>query len=104
MEADRVARGLLHRPGPDLSQVGRRDSPGWLFRWLESPRKLQAGAVMPRLFPDDDHGRVERYAVASFLATLGGRFHPDRRPPDPRELQASAARGKHLFSSAGCSA
>ncbi|HEV3119864.1 MAG TPA: hypothetical protein VGY58_22585, partial [Gemmataceae bacterium] len=71
-DTDRLARALTVRQAPDLSRIGERVYPGWLFAWLESPQKLQPGAVMPRLFSDDDNGRVERYTVARYLTTLGG--------------------------------
>jgi cbb3-type cytochrome oxidase cytochrome c subunit len=100
-DGDRMARGLEKRQGADLSQVGRRVHPGWIYRWLEAPQKLRPGAAMPQLFSDDDAGRVERYAVACYLASLGGPLRPDDRPA-PKDLQARRARGRALFTAAGC--
>jgi hypothetical protein len=37
-DGDKLARGLRPRQGPDLSQVGQRVYPGWIYRWLEAPR------------------------------------------------------------------
>jgi mono/diheme cytochrome c family protein len=99
---DRVGRGLLPRQGPDLSDVGRRVYAGWIYRWLEAPHALRPGAVMPRMFHDDEAGRVERYAVTRYLASLGGPLAPATRPMNPRELRASAERGRRLFTSTGC--
>ena len=44
----------------------------WIYRWLEAPDRLRPGAVMPRLFSDDEPGKAERYAAARYLASLGG--------------------------------
>src|SRR5262249_51244236 len=45
-DGDLMAAGLAAHAGPDLSQVGRRVHAGWLFRWLESPRKVRPATVM----------------------------------------------------------
>jgi mono/diheme cytochrome c family protein len=99
---DRVARGLLARQAPDLSQVGQRAYPGWLYHWLGSPQKVRPGAAMPRLFTDDEAGRVERYAVTRYLASLGGPLKADAKQPRPEEMKRSLARGERLFASIGC--
>jgi mono/diheme cytochrome c family protein len=100
-DSDRMAKGLLKRQGPDLSQVGRRIHPGWIYRWLEAPEKIRPGAAMPRLFGDDDAGRVERYAVARYLALLGGPVPADRKR-EPNEVRDHRTRGRALFTSTGC--
>jgi mono/diheme cytochrome c family protein len=99
-DKDRVAAGLTGRQGPDLSNVGERVRAGWIYRWLEAPDKMRPGAVMPRLFTDDDAGRTERYATAVYLASLGGPVRPDRT--DTARTKGSAARGQRLFTSIGC--
>jgi cbb3-type cytochrome oxidase cytochrome c subunit len=100
-DGDRIAKGLQKRQGPDLSQVGQRVHPGWIYRWLEAPQKLRPGAAMPQLFGDYEAGRIERYAVASYLASLGGPLRPDGKPA-PKDVQARRARGRALFTSTGC--
>jgi mono/diheme cytochrome c family protein len=101
-EEDRMARGLLGRQGPDLSQVGQRAHAGWLDRWLDAPDKVRPGAAMPRVFSADAVGKAERHAVARYLASLGGPLKPNPRPPDAKTLEESAARGQRLFVSVGC--
>lgn len=98
---DRMARDLVSHQGPDLSRGGARLHPGWMFRWLESPRALRPGAVMPELFTPDEAGRVERYAVVRYLVSLGGPIRPAGRL-DRKEQMASRIRGRALFQSAGC--
>lgn len=100
-DGDRMAKGLLKRQGPDLSKVGQRVHAGWMYRWLETPQKLRPGAVMPRLFGDDDAGRVERYAVIRYLESLGGPV-PAPHKREPKDVQASRTRGRALFTSVGC--
>ncbi len=95
-DKDRMAAGLVERPAPDLSQVGQRLHPGWVERWLASPRKLRPTARMPELFGPDE--AVERYAVTRYLASLGGPV--DEKGP----AKGDARRGELLFERVGCSA
>jgi mono/diheme cytochrome c family protein len=99
---DKLAHGLIPRQGPDLSDVGRRVSAGWMYRWLESPQRLRPGAVMPRMFTSDEAGRVELYAVTRYLASLGKPFKLSAKPVNPRDLRASVERGRRLLTSTGC--
>src|SRR5262249_3802545 len=78
-DGDRMGKGRTGRQGPELSQVGRRVQAGWIERWLESPQKVRAGAAMPETFSDDEAGRVERYAVTRYLASLGGPVPAEKR-------------------------
>ncbi len=100
-DKDQLARGLLPRKGPDLSKVGERVHAGWLYAWLETPHKLRSGTAMPELFGRDEAGRVERYAVAHYLASLGGPLKKAPRP-NPMQVTSSRARGRRLFNSIGC--
>jgi mono/diheme cytochrome c family protein len=99
---DKLAKGLNGRSGPDLSQVGGRVHVGWIFRWLAAPAQVRPGAVMPRLFTDDERGRTERYAVARYLASLGGPV-PAQKAISANDYAKSAANGNKLFGSIGCS-
>jgi mono/diheme cytochrome c family protein len=100
-DADRMAKGLATRQGPDLSQVGQRVHAGWLDRWLEAPQKLRPGTVMPQLFGEDEAGRVERQAVVRYLVSLGGPVAVEP-PPKTKDWLQSVARGQALFNSVGC--
>ena len=53
---------------------------------------------MPRLFADDEHGRLERYAVAVYLASHG--HLPAAEPVDGEA--ALVAHGEKLFNQTGC--
>jgi mono/diheme cytochrome c family protein len=99
---DRMAKTLTARQAPDLSKVGARVHAGWIEKWLEAPEKLRPGAAMPALFADDDNGRVERYAVAHYLASLGGPVPTNPKPPSDTDAKVSAARGEKVFNTVGC--
>lgn len=92
------AKGLTSRQGPDLSKVGARVHGEWLYRWLESPKKLRPGSVMPELFANDENGAVERYAATRYLMTLGGPL-AETKPADDKER---IERGRQTFMSVGC--
>lgn len=91
-------KGLTSRQGPDLSKVGSRVHGEWLYRWLESPKKLRPGSVMPELFAADENGAVERYAATRYLMTLGGPL-AETKPADDKER---IDRGRQTFMSVGC--
>jgi cytochrome c2/mono/diheme cytochrome c family protein len=98
-----IVKGLAFHSGPDLSRAGQRLNADWLMNWLESPQKFRPGTAMPELFSADEDGRVERYAVAHYLLSLGGPVKPKTvRQGNPKDLAASRARGQRLFSSIGC--
>ncbi len=99
---NRMARTLTTRKGPDLSRIGGRVHPGWIEAWLESPEKMRHGAAMPALFADDDAGKTERYAVAHYLASLGGPVSVHHKPPSERDMADSENRGQKLFMTFGC--
>ena len=102
--SDRMAAGLTNRQGPDLSQIGARDNAGWIERWLASPHALRPAAIMPVMFADDDAGKAERYAVAHYLASLGGPVQINKKLLNDNDRTASVHRGQALYNSLGCTA
>src|SRR5205085_2541661 len=102
MKKDPLLEGLAWREGPDLSRIGARAHAGWIDRWLASPQKMRPGAAMPEMFGSDETGRAERYAVAHYLAALGGPVRTNPKPPNEKDLAASVRRGQKLFNSVGC--
>ncbi|HVS36716.1 MAG TPA: c-type cytochrome [Gemmataceae bacterium] len=103
-DVNRMAKTLTFRPGPDLSKIGGRVRAGWIEAWLQDPNKIRPGAAMPALFAADADGSVERYAVAHYLASLGGPVAENPKPPSKKDAAQSAARGEQLFSTIGCAA
>jgi cytochrome c553/cytochrome c551/c552 len=103
-DQDTLARGLLWRQGPDLSQIGSRVYAGWMDRWLEAPHMIRPGAAMPAMFPEGESGRVERYAVTRYLVSLGGPLKPETKPPKPEDLKRYVTRGERSYADLGCAA
>ncbi len=101
-DGDAAAARLAKRAGPDLSRIGERAYAGWILRWLASPQELRPQAVMPRMFSNDEAGAVERYAVATYLSTLGRPLRPQEKMPDPNDLRNIRRRGERLFGRVGC--
>ncbi len=60
---DKMAKTLVDRTGPNLTEIAKRAYPGWIDAWLADPAKLRPHTTMPKMFADDDRGRAERYAV-----------------------------------------
>ncbi len=58
---------LRGRQGPDLTSIGSRVSPRWLYHWLGDPQAFRPGSVMPRQL-----GEQQRRDVTSYLLSLGG--------------------------------
>ncbi|OWK40330.1 c-type cytochrome [Fimbriiglobus ruber] len=99
---DKMAATLVDRTGPNLTEVGKRAFPGWLDAWLADPAKLRPNTVMPKMFADDATGAAERYAVVTYLSSLGG---PPVEPRTvPNGLQKSLADGQKLYITTGCAA
>jgi mono/diheme cytochrome c family protein len=93
-----IARGLDHRQGPNLTDVGKRTYPGWIYQWLQNPHQVYADAVMPQMFGTDEVGKTEAYAVAKFLTSLAGPLDEEPGKLD----KVSVDRGRILFTSVGC--
>lgn len=100
--ANRMAKGLIPRQGPDLTRVGTRVHGEWIYRWLDDPKKMRPGSLMPQLFPANADGAAERYAVMRYLVSLGGPVVDKAPQLNPQQLAECIARGKPLFTSLGC--
>ena len=90
-------KGEGGRIGPDLTDVGRRRPPWYIYAMIRDPQTTRPGTVMPRqLMPPD---RVD--LLASYLAgasapgsASGPLFLPDRDPP---ALTAEPTNGAGLY-------
>jgi cytochrome c2 len=103
---DAMARTLVDRTGPNLTDIARRAYPGWIDAWLADPAKLRPHTTMPQLFGDDERGRAERYAITRYLVSLAGSsLEVYRRPVVAQdEVRRSVERGRVLFVVSGCAA
>jgi cytochrome c551/c552 len=86
-------------PGPALTDLGRRVSPGWLLRWLADPAQVRPGARMPALFNADRRGFVERWVLTEYLAGTPG----EPRPAEPA-APGDHRTGRESFIRLGCTA
>jgi mono/diheme cytochrome c family protein len=89
------AQHLASRIGPDLSNIGARANAFWMYKWLENPSHIRAGAMMPALLTSDE----DRRDVAAYLATLKD---TRRKVNDYRHSASKTKQGEELWSSIGC--
>jgi len=90
---------LARKHGPDLSEVGRRVSSGYLLEFLANPLDVHGGSKMPDLMGSMNARQREDAASAltAFLCSLS----KERRLPQWEE-QGNPKRGKVLFEEVGC--
>ena len=100
---DAMAKTLVDRPGPNLTDIGKRAFPGWIDAWLADPAKLRPHTTMPKMFADTKEGKADRYAVTKYLVSLGGApLEPVRAPTASNDYRASMDRGRVLYTVTGC--
>ncbi|HUR55528.1 MAG TPA: c-type cytochrome, partial [Gemmataceae bacterium] len=100
---DAMAKGLVERPGPNLTDIGKRAFPGWIDAWLADPAKLRPHTTMPKMFADGEKGKADRYAVTKYLVSLSGAaLEPTRAPTASNEYRNSMDRGRVLYTVTGC--
>jgi cbb3-type cytochrome oxidase cytochrome c subunit len=103
---DAMAKTLVDRTGPNLTDIGKRAYPGWIYAWLGDPTKLRPHTTMPKYFGDDDTADAERYAVTQYLVSLSGKplavYKLPTVPPD--NIKQSMERGRVLYHVTGCAA
>ncbi|MCE9566561.1 MAG: c-type cytochrome [Planctomycetes bacterium] len=103
---DKMAKTLVDRTGPNLSEIAKRVYPGWIDAWLADPAKLRPHTTMPKMFTDDERGKAERYAVTQYLMSF---TTTPLTPPKATinltgDVKQSFDRGKTLYTVAGCAA
>ncbi len=93
----RLARGTSYDIAPELTRVGSKVSPDWLFDWLKNPRHYNPEARMPSLRLTDDEAR-------HLVAYLMGQKDTRSLPPVNLALQdeAKIQRGDRLIREYGC--
>ena len=103
---DKMAKTLVDRTGPNLSEIGKRAYPGWIYTWLADPTTLRPHTTMPQAFTDDATGAAERYAVTQYLISLSGKPLAVYKLPTvvPDSLKQSMERGRVLYHVTGCAA
>ena len=94
---EELARTLIPRPGPVLTQIGLRARPEWLVKFLSDPHGTKPGTAMPdllRSLPEQSRNQTA-LALAHFLASTG-------TPPERGSDVQATDRGRGLYHSLGC--
>ncbi len=93
----REARGTSYDIAPELTWVGGKVNPDWLFDWLKNPRHYHPTTRMPNLRLTD----VEARDIVAYLTTL-----KDDRPQESKSLDLDnlekIARGLKIIKEYGC--
>lgn len=102
-KSDALAKTVVERQGPNLTEIGKRAYPGWIDAWLKDPKAHRPQTAMPKMFTDDAVGAEQRYAVTAYLASLGGPL-PEFKPATvlQKESRESVERGGKLYITTGC--
>ncbi len=93
----RDARGTSYDIAPELSRVGSKVNPDWLYDWIRNPRHFNPETRMPNLRLSDQEARN----VVSYLTTLKDPRAPSNPPlslNDPKRV----AEGAQLIREFGC--
>ncbi len=81
--------------GPDLSRVGEKVTPEWLYNWIDDPKKYWPETAMPRLrVPEEDI-----QLLVGYLSSLKG-----EQAGSPEEVPGKdlVERGRMLIRDKGC--
>lgn len=96
-ETMRKTRGTTYDIAPELTRVGSKTTPDWLFDWIKNPRHYNAEARMPSLRLTDEEARH----IVAYLTTL-----KDARTLPPVQLNLNdpekIKRGDKLVRDYGC--
>ena len=103
---DRMAKTLAEHTGPNLTEIGKRAYPGWIYAWLADPAKLRPHTTMPKYFGVDATYDAERYAITQYLVSLSGKPLDVYKLPTvvPDAIKQSMDRGRVLYHVTGCAA
>ena len=95
--AVREKRGLSYDVAPELTRVGSKTNPDWLFDWVKNPRHYNPDAWMPNLRLTDDEARH----IVAYVSTLRDERKFDAvnlSLDDPEKIK----RGDKLIRDYGC--
>lgn len=83
--ADPIA--FERRFGPDLSRIGDKARPEWVYQWVRNPRAYNPDTRMPDLRLSEQ----EALDITAYLTTLKGPGAGDPPPPAPQPAARDAA-------------
>ena len=93
----RKARGTSYDIAPELSRVGSKDNPDWLFDWIKNPRHFDTQSRMPNLRLSDAEARN----VVAYLETLKD-DRVEKTPTLDLNNPAMIAEGEKVIRDYGC--
>ncbi|MBX2992747.1 MAG: c-type cytochrome [Bacteroidetes bacterium] len=97
MTAVREARGTSYDIAPELTRVGSKVSPDWMYDWIRNPKHFNPTTKMPSLRLTDAEARD----VVAYLMTL-----KDEREISPETLDLTSSttirKGESLIREYGC--
>ncbi|MBI2618717.1 MAG: c-type cytochrome [Ignavibacteriales bacterium] len=95
--AVREERGTSYDTAPELTHVGSKVNPDWLFDWLKNPRHYSVDARMPSL-------RLSDMEARNLVAYLMSQKDARQLPPVSVDIQnpEKIARGDKLIREYGC--
>jgi cytochrome c2 len=100
----REARGTSYDIAPELTRVGSKVSPDWMYDWIRNPRRYNPTTKMPSLRLSDGEAKD----IVAFLMTMskGLLTEKDERNIQTKELNLSSAdlikKGEKLIREYGC--
>ena len=85
--------------GPNLSELGKKATPTWVFHWLKDPTQYHPETKMPNLRLSDQ----EALDITAYLSSLVGDqpFQP-QEPPEGDQLASLAKEGEEIIKRYGC--
>ena len=93
----RDARGTSYDIAPELSRVGSKDNPDWLFDWVKNPRHFNPETRMPNLRLTDPEARN----IVAYLTTLKD-DRVEQTPPLDLNNPDKIAEGATVIREFGC--
>jgi mono/diheme cytochrome c family protein len=93
----RDARGTSYDIAPELSRVGSKDNPDWLFDWVKNPRHFNPETRMPNLRLPDPEARN----IVAYLSTLKDE-RVENTPPLELSNPERIAKGENVIREYGC--
>ena len=104
---DAMAKTLVDRTGPNLTEIAKRAYPGWIDAWLADPAKLRPHTTMPKMFARR-RARPRRalrgHAVPRLARRASRSSRTARRSSCPNDVRQSVERGRVLYTVSGCAA
>ena len=101
-DQDGIGARITTKAAPDLSEIGRRSTAGWLAAYIADPQAQKPGTTMPDLFHHlsaADREAAAKQLTHFLIGESGTMESPEHRP---FRYRAALERGRELFHFVGC--